>query len=242
MVAQLAVGGARGDGSMDKARKALLALTAVVGASSMALQFYINMTRHNLDQSWLWRLVDFLSYFTNTTGVLATVVAAAALWRPASRLARPGVMAATAVYILVVAATYEWLLRGDPHGLALIANTGVHQVLPALVILLWLLFTPKAGLGWGEPLSWLIYPAAFMAWTLARGAAIHRYPYFFADADKLGYPRVLTNGALFLLAFYVLGLLAVAAGRVGRNRPLIPIHRHPRARPGDPAAPRSKPG
>ena len=49
-----------------------------------------------------------------------------------------------------------------------------------------------------------------MAWTLARGAVIHRYPYFFADADKLGYPRTLLNGAAFLLVFYLLGLGGVA--------------------------------
>lgn len=201
---------------MDKTRTAFLGLTATVGVCSAGLQFYINMTGHNLDHSLLWRLVDFFSYFTNTTGILAAAVAGAALLRPASRLAHPGMIAATAVYILVVAVTYEWLLRGHPQGLAAIANTGLHEALPALVVLLWLLFTPKADLGWREPLLWLAYPALYIAWILIRGAAIHRYPYFFADVDKLGYPRALTNGAAFLAVFYVLGLLAVAAGKVGR--------------------------
>jgi hypothetical protein len=142
-------------------------------------------------------------------------MAALALLRPAARLARPGVAAATSVYLLVVAVTYEWLLRGDPHGLAFIADTGLHYVLPGLVILLWLAFTPKRGLTWRQPLAWLIYPAAYIAWTLARGAAIHHYPYFFGDADKLGYPRALLNGAGFLAAFWLLGIGAVALGRLG---------------------------
>src|SRR6185437_716815 len=94
------------------------------------------------------------------------------------------------------------------------ANLGLHQVLPALAILLWLAFTPKRGLSWREPLAWLIYPALYIAWTLARGAVIHRYPYFFADVGKLGYPRALLNGAAFLFAFWLLGLGAVGLGRL----------------------------
>ena len=209
---------------MDKARKTLLLLIALVGAGSVALQAFLNLTRHNLDHSLAWRLVDFLSYFTNITAILATAVAVVALARPASHLARPGVMTATAIYMLVVATTYQWLLRGDPHGLAWVANVGLHQLLPALVLLLWLLFTPKDASTWGAPLAWLVYPALYTLWILARGAAIHRYPYFFADADKLGYPRALTNGAGFLLAFYLLGLGAVGLERFRRPRTLnVPV-------------------
>jgi hypothetical protein len=199
---------------MDTARKALLLLIALTGAGSVTLQAYLNITRHNLDHSLAWRIVDFLSFFTNDTAIFATAAAALALLRPASRLAKPGVATAAAVYLLVVAVTYEWLLRGEHHGLDYLANLGLHVVLPALAIVLWLGFTPKRALGWREPLAWLAYPAAYIAWTLARGAAIHHYPYFFADADKLGYPRALLNGAGFLAAFYVLGLAAVGLGRL----------------------------
>lgn len=203
---------------MDRARKVLLWATATAGVGSVALQAWLNLARHNLDHTLAWRVVDFFSYFTNTTAILATAAAIMALARPSSRLAQPGAAAAAAIYILVVAVTYQWLLRGDPHGLAFLANMGLHQVLPALVLLSWLLFTPKDGLSWREPLLWLAYPAAYIAWTLARGAAIHRYPYFFADADKLGYPHALMNGAAFLLAFYLLGLAAVGLGRLRRSR------------------------
>jgi hypothetical protein len=213
---------------MDTARKALLLLIALVGAGSVGLQGFLNITRHNLDHSLAWRVVDFVSFFTITTAILATAAATLALLRPASRLARPGVTAATAVYMLVVAVTYQWLLRGDPHGLAWIADEGLHHVLPALVILLWLAFTRKVGLTWRQPLAWLIYPAAYIAWTLVRGAAIHHYPYFFADVDKLGYPRALLNGAGFLAAFWLLGLGAVAVGRL-RLAPNKPAMETPQA-------------
>lgn len=193
------------------ARRVVLWAMAAVGAASCALQFWLNMTSHQ-DHTPFWRLIEYLSYFTNTTGLLATTVAILALAKPEAPLARPGAITATAVYMLVVAVTYQWLLSGETHGLQVLSNMGLHRILPALAVLLWLA-TPKAGLKWREPLAWLIYPAVYMAWTLARGAVIHRYPYFFADVSKLGYPRTLLNGAIFLLVFYGLGLGAVAIGR-----------------------------
>lgn len=198
---------------MEKARKALLLVIAVLGACAVAVQFYLNMTRHPEHRA-LWRAMDFFSYFTNTTGILVTTVATVALVRPSARLARPGAIAATAVYIFVVCLTYELLLRAEAHGLSFFTNTSLHEVMPALVIGLWLVFTPKAGLRWSEPLGWIVYPAVYIAWTLVRGAVMHHYPYFFADVGKLGYPRALLNGAGFLAAFYVLGLGAVAIGRL----------------------------
>jgi hypothetical protein len=205
---------------MHNARKTLLLLIAGIGASAMAVQFWLNMTSHP-EHSLLWRLIDFFSYFTNTTGLFVTAVAITALFRPASKLARPGAVTAAAIYMLVVCVTYETLLRGHIGGLGFFTNLALHEVLPVLVALLWLL-TPKAGLRWTEPLGWVVYPAVYMAWTLARGAVIHRYPYFFTDVDKLGYPGVFATAAWFLATFYVLGLAAVACGRLrlpARDRP-----------------------
>jgi hypothetical protein len=206
---------------MDRARKGLLLAIAAIGLASVALQLYLSLTGHP-DHGVLWRLIDFLSYFTNTTAILATAVAILALAKPTARLAQPGAITATAVYILVVAVTYQWLLSGETHGLDFLANVGLHQALPALVLVLWAGFTPKAALRWRQPLVWTLYPAAYIAWTLARGAVLHRYPYFFADADKLGYPRTLLNGAGFMAVFYLLGMGAVAAGRIrARGGPTI---------------------
>jgi hypothetical protein len=197
---------------MDKARKALLLVIAGIGAPVMALQLWLSLTG-NLDHTPLWRLLDFLSYFTNTTGLFVAAVAIAALVRPASKLAQPGAVTAAAIYLLVVCVTYETLLRGELHGLIFFTSLALHEVLPVLLVLLWLL-TPKEGLRWREPLGWLVYPALYMALILTRGAVIHRYPYFFADADKLGYPRALATAFWFLATFYVLGLGAVACGRL----------------------------
>ena len=129
---------------MHNARKTLLLLIAGIGASAMAVQFWLNMTSHP-EHSLLWRLIDFFSYFTNTTGLLVTAVALLALVRPTARLAQPAAVTACATYVLVVCVTYETLLRAHMHGLAYVTNITLHEVMPPLVFLLWLLFTPKSG-------------------------------------------------------------------------------------------------
>ena len=213
---------------MQKARKPLLLAMAGIGAASCALRFYLNMTGHP-DHTALWRLLEYLSYFTNTTALLATTAAILALAKPEASLAQPGAITATAIYMLVVAVTYQWLLSSPAHGWDFISNMGLHQILPALAVLVWLA-TPKPRLNWREPLAWLAYPAAYIIWVLARGAVVHRYPYFFADVDKLGYPRTILNGAVFLLVFYLLGLGAVAIG----NTKMFPFRFRPKA--GSPEA------
>jgi hypothetical protein len=198
----------------SKTQRGVMAATAAISAGSVLLQLYLQVTREHLDHTVVWRLVNYFSFFTILTNMLITAILVAALARPASRLAQPGAFAAGAVYIFVVAVTYQLLLRGDPHGLSLLADTGLHAIAPALFILIWLLWTPKSRLRWSEPAAWLIYPALYTAYILLRGALFHLYPYFFVDVDTLGYARALLNGVLFLAGFWLLGLGAVALGRM----------------------------
>ena len=62
---------------------------------------------------------------------------------------------------------------------------------------------------WG----WLIYPAVYLVYILARGAISAVYPYPFVDVSLLGYRGVLVNTVVFTLIFVGLGLLAVAFTR-----------------------------
>ena len=208
---------------MDRIRTLLLAAILAVCGASVGAQFWLSVVAGRPEHSVVWRLVEFLSFFTILTNVLLIVVTAFALARPSSPLASPGAMTAAAVYILVVGVTYAWLLAGlEKHqGLSVWTNAGLHQVSPVLFLLYWLVFTPKRGLRFAQALGWLAYPAAYIAYTLARGALTGRYPYPFANAAKLGYPHALLNAVLFLLVFYLLGVGAVAIGRLRVDRPAV---------------------
>lgn len=71
------------------------------------------------------------------------------------------------------------------------------------------------------PLRWCVFPAAYLAYALIRGAMLGSYPYPFIDVLAIGYMRVAINSigllVLFLaLGYSVLGLSRLAGVRQGR--------------------------
>lgn len=93
----------------------------------------------------------------------------------------------------------------DLHGYRRVSNELVHTIVPAGAVLGWLALAPRGRLDRRVAELSLAYPVAWLVATLARGAAVHWYPYPFLDVDRLGYRRVLVNvagltGAYCLLA------------------------------------------
>jgi len=54
---------------------------------------------------------------------------------------------------------------------------------------------------------WLIYPLAYLFYTLIHGAVSGFYPYPFVNVDKLGYGKALLNCLGVTVFFVVLSLL-----------------------------------
>ncbi|MFI1728675.1 Pr6Pr family membrane protein [Streptomyces acidicola] len=102
------------------------------------------------------------------------------------------------------------------------ANLLLHTLLPLAVVADWLLFTRPAPLRPALAATWLLYPLAYLAFTLARGfllpdgsSASYLYP--FLDVNQQGYKSVLANALLIGLACYALGLLLVALDHLRPN-------------------------
>jgi len=174
---------------------------AVVPWLAVGLQIWLVMQTYTArGESALGAVVHTLSYFTVLTNLVVALVTTASALRGEldSFLTRPGTMTAVAVYIFVVGLVYSLFLRSiwDPTGLQLVADVALHDVVPVLYVL-----------------YWLIYPLAYFAYVLVRGEIIGKYPYWFADPTVLGYPRTFANSALLLVGFLVLGEIAVAVGR-----------------------------
>jgi hypothetical protein len=159
-------------------------------------------------------VINTLSYFTILTNLLVAIVVSASALRDNSDtfLTRPSTMSATALYIFVVGLIYSLVLRAlwEPTGLQRAADVALHDLMPILYVLYWLLFVPKGTLRWSQPIYWLIYPTVYFIYSLLRGAVTGQYLYPFGDVNALGHATVLINGALLLGVFFVLGLIVVA--------------------------------
>jgi hypothetical protein len=105
----------------------------------------------------------------------------------------------------------------DLDGIDQLGNQLVHTVVPLLAVLGWLIFGPR-GLT-SRRVAWLslLFPAAWMAFTLIRGAVIHWYPYPFIDVSVIGYGKAILNA--FWVALLLLGLAAGATALDSRLGP-----------------------
>jgi hypothetical protein len=196
------------------------AAIALLGWLALALQLLlsIQLTIAN-GQGALAGVWIYFGYFTILTNVLAALALTAATRGPHGAVSRffirPDVHTAIAMSIAIVAAIYNLLLRQlwQPHGWQIVADNILHVVMPVLFLLHWWLAVPKATLRWPQIVVWQLYPAAYFAYALTRGAVNHWYPYPFLDVNTLGYLRALINACAVLLVFVVVALLLVGLGR-----------------------------
>lgn len=198
-------------------RKVFVATGALLGWLTLILQFYLMLNNRVVPVPET--TLRFFSYFTILTNTLVAITYTV-LWLdpPAGRirmLTKASFLTAVTVYILIVGIIYNVILRSlwSPKGLQQLVDESLHTVLPLLFFLFWLLFVPKATLEWKQSFIWLAYPIAYILYILLIGALTGFYPYPFADAGQLGYPRALLNGLGIIAFFSLLSLLLIALGK-----------------------------
>ncbi|MBS1600579.1 MAG: Pr6Pr family membrane protein [Bacteroidetes bacterium] len=190
-------------------------LIAIVGWFGLALQLYLLLSISN-NKSAVEKLINYFSYFTILTNLLVAFGITISLTKPNSNLgkffSKSGTESALTVYILGVGVIYFFLLRNlyDLNGWNLVADTVLHTIIPFLFLLYWIFFVPKGQLYWKNGFRWLLYPFVYLVYVLIRGFIDCFYPYPFANVNKLGYGKALTNGFWILIFFLVLGLILIA--------------------------------
>ncbi len=168
-------------------------------------------------------MIVFFGYFTVLTNILVALVFTVPHVAPATALGRffvrPGVRTATAAAIALIGLAYFFLLRTiwNPQGWQLVADSVLHYVTPVLYLLFWWAAVPKPGLRWPHVAVWMSYPFGYFAFMLIRGQLTGNYPYHFLDAGAIGYARTLANALGVLLAFAVLSVLLLVAGRLQKT-------------------------
>lgn len=155
--------------------------------------------------------LNFFSYFTIQTNIVVCIMLLlSALAVAAGKSSRFDVLrSAVTVYILVVGIGFSLLLAGM-EGLVLTAvpwdNTVLHYIIPAAVLVDFLIDRPKRALSFKKSLVWLLFPVLYVTYALTRGAITGWYPYPFLNPATNGFGSV----AFTVVSLFVLGLVLVA--------------------------------
>lgn len=158
-------------------------------------------------------VVNFFSYFTNLSNLLAAGILlltartrAASVWIDRGR-------AISAMNMAVVGIVFTLLLRNEDLGaLQPWVNFVLHDLMPCAVVLDWLLDPPSTRLSIRDRVQFLVFPAAYLAYSLIRGAQTGWYPYPFLNPTHVGgYGGVAVYAigitAIFLLVGWALVIL-----------------------------------
>jgi len=202
------------------------AVFALLGWAILGLQYALMLATP--DKSSVELTLKFFSYFTILTNVLVaiamTLPVVAMNRTPGRWAASEGVRASVAMYAVVVGLVYHFLLHAtwNPQGLSLIANIGLHYVMPTAMLLDWLMFAPKGRLRWSDPAKWLVFPLLYGLWTVIHGLTADWWPYWFVDVSELGWSKAGAYFAGLLVFFALVGLIVVAIDRRPGRRDRTP--------------------
>ncbi|MPZ55195.1 MAG: hypothetical protein GEU91_01615 [Rhizobiales bacterium] len=198
----------------------LFRMTAgILGWLALALQYWLVMTG-NIGPEPIERSINFFSYFTILTNILAALALTLPWLAPQSApgqfFSRPSVRTAIATYIIIVMAITYLVLRhlSNLEGWYVVADLILHYIMPILFVIDWLFLVPKDTLKPKDVIVWLAFPILYVIWTIIHGALSGFYPYPFLNVGELGYARVLMNMVVLLAIFLILGLLLVTGGRL----------------------------
>lgn len=166
---------------------------------------------------------NFFSFFTVQSNLLAAVIllsgAVLLLKSKQPRAWYDMFRGAATLYMLVTGIIFALLLSGlDPGVLTAVPwdNTVLHYIMPIVVFVDWLLDPPRRRIAFKRALVWLVYPVAYLFYTLLRGHIVGWYPYPFLNAENKGYTSVLLTSVG--VAFVVAGLAWLVTKTRSSNR------------------------
>lgn len=178
----------------------------------------------------LFASVNFFSYFTIQSAMLAVATLLVAAWfawfRPRDPVWLGVFRTMVTVYLLVSGVVFALIaVQASSRDYRLDvpwSDTLLHFVVPVLALIAW---TVDALIAVNPPVPWstiwlvLLLPSAWLVYTLLRGAQLGWYPYFFLDESQVGgYVGVLAYCAIVLLIFVAITAILVSVHRTLERR------------------------
>jgi hypothetical protein len=178
------------------------ALTGLFGLVLQYLVLYTNMTGDGVSPLMAtWRYFAYFTIITNCF-VTAVMIRAALMPNAAGWLNSPRIELMAVTAILFVCIVYNLLLasRWDPQGWQKVADVILHQGIPAVFAIYWLL-RPHGALQWDHAVFAAIYPTLYTVYGLTRGAFDGFYPYYFTDPTQNSIPQLALTLFGLMIAF-----------------------------------------
>jgi hypothetical protein len=184
---------------------------AVTTVVAMAWQFA------SLHVRGLGNAGNFFSFFTIQSNILAALalVLLVVVRREERSAAFDSFRSAVTLFITITGVVFAVLLAGHAEDVQTAipwVDFVVHKLTPVVVVADWLIDPPRHRLSLRAAATWLLYPLAWFAYTLIRGAGEHWYPYPFVNVDEHGYGHVLTMGVVLLVFFAAASAAFVVVG------------------------------
>lgn len=180
-------------------------------------------------------VVNFFSYFTNLSNIFIAavlLVESVLTWRgkeggPAWALLR----CVSVVCMALVGVVFNTLLREvDLGSLLPWINTWLHYIMPIAAVADWLIQPPRHSVPLKRVGVAVVFPLAYLAYSLIRGAALDWYPYPFLNPANGGYGTVAVTCVFIAVGFIAMTLLIMFLGN--KLRPLVPLESVPASAAG----------
>jgi hypothetical protein len=163
-----------------------------------------------------YRGLNLFSYFTVQSNLIAAAVFAMGSYAIFTRK-RLGewfgtLRGAAVLYMAVTAIVYALLLKNATNANTALAfdwkNFILHEFMPFIIVVEWLVWPPHESVTAKKAFVWLLFPVAWLAYTLYRAQIVHWYPYPFLDPSKVGSKL----GVLAYLVGISIAFVALAQG------------------------------
>lgn len=168
----------------------------------------------------LVRWVRFLSYFTIQSNIVALIASIMVIRRV--DLGTPWMRSLRLIAMVGVSVTgvvYALILAKDDHytGIDWVANFLLHYLSPWSAVLLWACFGPWPKLSFGDIPRALVWPVAWIVYTLIHGAITDWWPYGFIDVPAEGGVQVAINIVAIFVFALALSSLYIGVARLRRR-------------------------
>lgn len=195
-------------------------LFAFLGFSALVTEIATLVARHRFEAA------DFFSYFTveaNTLAVVSLVLSAFAVAIGTRHRGLDIFRGAVTLYMTTTILIFIVLLSGYPSSeLTAVPwdNTVLHYVMPIAVIVDWLVAGGVRPIRYRSALTWLMFPVAYLAYSLIRGPIAHWYPYPFMNPATHGYLGIAITSVVIAVVLAAITALLASVPRWQRWDPL----------------------